>query len=239
MKNLLIRYFLDKYYLHLDSFTRYRYKILKNFLIYGKINTLNIGTGGGVETLFLLENKNIVTAVDIDNDVISRTKKRVLRNKYENKFSIYKQHINNFNSKSKFDLIYMCEVLEHIEDDKKTIKKVSDLLNLNASLIISTPTSSNGLFPFYKISKTEDGGHVRSGYDGDELDLLLSEYNIRTIKRIFIGSKSVFLLQYIEKLLRRVYIGYLFGFVLYFLIPIIDLFDKQYCNQITIAQKIK
>tara|TARA_B100001057_G_C22053878_1_gene645690 strand:- start:96 stop:347 length:252 start_codon:yes stop_codon:yes gene_type:complete len=75
MVKLFYRLILDKYYLHLDSFTRYRYKILKKYLIKGDIHTLNIGSGGGVETLFHLNNQNEVTVIDIDNDVINRTKK--------------------------------------------------------------------------------------------------------------------------------------------------------------------
>jgi len=132
----------------------------------------------------------------------------------------------------------MCEVLEHIKYDNITIKKIGNLLNSSGRLILSTPTSINGLYPNYEIYKEENGGHVRTGYEGDELDVELKKNGILTIKRIYLGSKTVFLLQYYEKLLRKVYIGYILGLILYFFIPIIDLIDRRYCNQITIATKI-
>lgn len=238
MVKFFYRLLIDKYYLHLDSFTRYRYKILKKLLIKGNINTLNIGSGGGVETLFHLNNKNDVTVIDIDDDVINRTRTRLARNNFNLGDKIIKNHINDISLNTKFDLIYICEVLEHIKNDNDTLKKIGGLLNRSGRLIISTPTSINGIYPNYEIFKEENGGHVRTGYEGSELDLELKKNGILTIKRIYLGSKTVFLLQYYEKLLRKIYIGYIFGLILYFLIPLIDLIDRRYCNQITIATKI-
>ena len=43
------------------------------------------------------------------------------------------------NYKNKFNLVCLFDVLEHIENDRETIKKISNILEINGYLFITVP----------------------------------------------------------------------------------------------------
>ena len=71
---------------------------------------------------------------------------------------------------SKFDLIYSCDVLEHINDDIKVLDNFYKALKPNGRLILHLPFRyklNKRIFPWFKNYKTHD--HVREEYTLDEI----------------------------------------------------------------------
>ncbi len=242
MKKLLI----DRWGLHLDSFTANRYRLVKKYLINGKIKTLNIGTGGGVETLRLLQRKNIVTTVEIDVNVSARTRNRVVRNGFAEKHTEKVGHLLDIDITEKYYEIMMCEVLEHIKDDERAIQKLAQLLEKDGRLILSTPTALYGQMPGDRVAVEEDKNnpdyHVRVGYQGIELDRLLLQHNLLTLKRVYNGFILSQYYHRMERACRAVPVLKPLYFLLSILgrliIPILEVFNVRPNDQITIAVKL-
>ena len=100
------------------------------------LKILDVGCGGGIicEPLARLGAK--VTGIDFaPNNIIAakiHSKKNKLKINYINK-DIEKSKLDE-----KFDIILMFEVLEHLDNWKKTIKNIKKNLNKNGLIIIST-----------------------------------------------------------------------------------------------------
>ena len=100
------------------------------------LKILDVGCGGGIicEPLARLGAK--VTGIDFaPNNIIAakiHSKKNKLKIKYISK-DIEKSKLDE-----KFDIILMFEVLEHLDNWKKTIKNIKKNLNKNGLIIIST-----------------------------------------------------------------------------------------------------
>ena len=103
---------------------------IKNFKI------LDVGCGGGIicEPLARLGAK--VTGIDFAPNNIKAAKIHSKKNKLKINY-IYKD-IEKSNLDEKFDIILMFEVLEHLDNWKKTISNIKKNLNKNGKIIIST-----------------------------------------------------------------------------------------------------
>ena len=117
------------------------------------LKILDVGCGGGIicEPLARLGAK--VTGIDFaPNNIIAakiHSKKNKLKINYINK-DIEKSKLNE-----KFDIILMFEVLEHLDNWKKTIKNIKKNLNKNGLLIIST-INRNLLSKLFAINIAEN-----------------------------------------------------------------------------------
>ena len=100
------------------------------------LKILDVGCGGGIicEPLARLGAK--VTGVDFAPNNIETAKLHSKRNNLKINY-IYKD-IEKSKLDEKFDIILMFEVLEHLDDWKKTIKNIKKNLNKNGMIIIST-----------------------------------------------------------------------------------------------------
>jgi len=100
------------------------------------LKILDVGCGGGIicEPLARLGAK--VTGIDFAPNNIKAAKIHSKKNKLKINY-IYKD-IEKSKLDEKFDLILMFEVLEHLDNWKKTIKNVKKNLNKNGIIIIST-----------------------------------------------------------------------------------------------------
>lgn len=89
-----------------------------------------------------------------------------------------------------FQFVVMSQVLEHIQDDDLIIKKLSSMTSPHARLIISTPTSLDGLLGRESIVVPIATGpdHVRVGYQGPELDAICGKHNFFPVKRFYLGN---------------------------------------------------
>lgn len=75
----------------------------------------------------------------------------------------------------KFDIVVCMEVIEHIIEDKQLLRNIHSKLNDGGKLLLTTINSSSKNARETRVSKTEDGGHIRAGYSKGELDLILTE----------------------------------------------------------------
>ncbi|MBS3080842.1 class I SAM-dependent methyltransferase [Candidatus Pacearchaeota archaeon] len=105
--------------------------IKNNFLV------LDIGCGNGYYIDLLIKYNPKYYGVDLSNFSIEN-----LKEKYP-KLNYYCGDFMHFNIKKKFDLIIMSEVLEHIENEDKMLKKIHYLLKKDGKLILSVPFDQN------------------------------------------------------------------------------------------------
>ncbi len=117
------------------------------------LKILDVGCGGGIicEPLARLGAK--VTGIDFAPNNIKAAKIHSKKNKLNIKY-IYND-IEKSKLNGKFDLILMFEVLEHLDNWKKTIKNIKKNLNKNGMIIIST-INRNFLSKFFAIDIAEN-----------------------------------------------------------------------------------
>ena len=125
----------------LHSITPLRIKYIRNIIAsHSKKNNnlkiLDLGCGGGLVCEPLSRLGANVTGVDF---VLSNIKVAKLHAKKSNlNIEYLHQDLNNLKITKKYDLILMLEILEHIDNWEKLIKKVKKNLKSNGKIIIST-----------------------------------------------------------------------------------------------------
>ena len=141
----------------LHSITPLRIKYIRNIIAgHSKKNNLEIldlGCGGGLVCEPLSRLGANVTGVDF---VLSNIKVAKLHAKKSNlNIKYLHQDLNNLKIKKKYDLILMLEILEHIDNWEKLIKKVKKNLKSNGKIIIST-INRNIYSQFFAIFMAEE-----------------------------------------------------------------------------------
>ncbi|MGB5985974.1 MAG: class I SAM-dependent methyltransferase [Desulfobacterales bacterium] len=177
-------------YLELDRYPQ-PHVIMKDILIKKLITRsglahparfLDIGCGRGRILKILSEHGLTGVGIDIQDVCLEICRKRLRGTGIE-----LKQDLDEV--EGTFDLIIMSSVLEHIEDDRASLKRVSSLLNPNGYFLFTVPGDKR-LFGRRDIAY----GHYRR-YEREELIDKLSEagleihtlwsYGINTISRIY------------------------------------------------------
>ncbi len=92
----------------------------------------------------------------------------------------------------KYDFVIACEVIEHVQNDKLFLKKMSDLLKPDGQLIISVPAKMK-----YWSTDDEAAGHYRR-YDKDNVIALLHTADVKPLEFISYGYPFVNLLRYLR-----------------------------------------
>ena len=113
-----------------------RKEIIKNFIkkrIKKKIKILDFGCGVGIN-LDMLKLFGNVTAFDENKLAIKQ-----IKNKTRVKI------LHKFDQLKKYDLVVALDVIEHIDNDKKIIKKLANKINKNGNILITVP-AFNTLF---------------------------------------------------------------------------------------------
>ena len=151
-------------------------KKLLNFFLKKKLKKKNIeildfGCGVGINFKMLSE-FGTVYYYDQNKDIVNQNKKRFNSNNFK--------HINKLKkSTKKFDLIVALDVIEHIEDDKKIIKILSNKLKKNGKILITVPA-----YNFLFSSKDIDLEHKRR-YNMKSIVSILRKYFIIEKKTYF------------------------------------------------------
>jgi len=112
--------------------------ILKNFKNPLKKKVLDIGCGGGLISEALSFKGAFVTGIDENNKNLNQAKNHAKINSL--KINYIKSSFDNFykKNKNKFDLILCLEVLEHIDNFKKTLQQITTLVKPKGTLVLST-----------------------------------------------------------------------------------------------------
>jgi ubiquinone/menaquinone biosynthesis C-methylase UbiE len=134
-------------------------------------NALDAGCGRGLYTRILLERANKVSALDYSENHINALRRRL------GNLSQLSLHVGSADNlpfgSQQFDLVVHCEVLEHIDDDKKVLSEIFRVLQPGGKLIISVPVPPA---PFH------DSEHVREGYTLEQISQLLKDSGFEILR---------------------------------------------------------
>ena len=155
---------------HIDNFPNHwwfqaRKKIIEEIIkknFNKKIDILDFGSGSGVN-IKMLSQFGFVNIYEPHSDT-----KKYLKIKYKNK---NKFKILNKIKNQKFDLIILADVLEHLKNDKKELKKLSKNLNKNGHILITVPA-----YKFLFSIKDKILGHYRR-YNKNQISNLFKNFN--------------------------------------------------------------
>jgi SAM-dependent methyltransferase len=98
-----------------------------------------------------------------------------------------------------FDQVMMFDVIEHIMDAVAALRQVHILLDDNGFVYLTTPdrdwqaNASKG-----RLSRIEDGWHVRNGYTFEQLESVLEEAGFEPIDRLRFGTLGSTLVQKVQ-----------------------------------------
>ena len=116
-----------------------------------KKDVLDIGCGGGLISELLAKKNANVTGIDENIYNIKQAREHAKMGSI--KINYKNQSLDTFykKNKKKYDLILCLEVLEHVDDVKKTLDKISELMKPGATLILSTINRNLKSLLFAKI----------------------------------------------------------------------------------------
>ena len=162
------------------SYDRWRW-IIKKIPKQGWIHKVaDIGCGRGTVMLELAEKGYDCVGVDINKDDIDEARRR--NNAFNNDCEFLEidlreidkeKHMNN-----NFDVVICSEVIEHIVDDNKLLKDISNIMTKDGCLLLMTPYYEDAHLSRTPRLKIEDGGHMREGYNETVLKELCHKNNL-------------------------------------------------------------
>lgn len=155
MHALLISQILWKH--HFDIFMYFQSQLKQLFNHHSKPKILDIGPGHGFFSYLIKKqfaDYDKLDIVDISETSLEMTKSIIGFD--NNKINYFKQDIFDYSETEKYDFIVLGEVLEHLDDPKSILKKLSALLSDRGLLWITTPTNSPALDHVYLFHTKND-----------------------------------------------------------------------------------
>lgn len=160
---------------HLQSATHYNQWIFSQLRPHVKGRTLEVGCGSGNFTTLIAQHCSELLAVDLDPDYVRQTRSRLKANHTNasqqdySHVSVITADATTMDCAQPFDTIIMLDVLEHIKDDVAVLRRLSQMLGPDGTLIIKVPAIES----LYN-SLDEAVGHYRR-YTPQTLELALSK----------------------------------------------------------------
>jgi len=155
---------------------------------------LEFGTGRGVMTNYVAGTKSKIYSADINHDSVYNYDGLIKKGVELDIFDFIKSDFYEYYSGKNIDTIINFNVLEHIEDDEKLIKDMSDLLIKNGKLLLFVPA-----FQLLYGNMDKQAGHYKR-YRRDELVKLFSKYSLRVISSDYINPIGFFGWYYTNKI---------------------------------------
>jgi len=126
---------------------------------FSKVKILDIGCGVGTMALYFTSLGAKVKGIDVSRRAIDIAKEAKKQLNFKN-ISFSKKLLQK--GMGKYDLVLASEVIEHIENEKQFLSKISSQLNDGGLLYLTTPLKENCLYKlgFYKTFDKEVG-HLR------------------------------------------------------------------------------
>ena len=218
-----------------------RYQWLKKNLISPKENSnlLDVACGNGWAIFLAAQKGYKSTGFSWSEEDRKKVKERSeLLNIPVNLIVHDVRQLDKFKTEKKFDVIINLEIIEHIIDDKKLIKDMSNLLDKNGLLYLTTPNLFYSMLvkenPIKRL-KVEDGHHVVRGYTFKKLEKMLEKNNLFVVHKSYIGGPfSRFLLSFSRIFTQKIF--KIFYIPLSILFQKIDhIFFKKNTNNLCIA----
>ena len=155
MNALLVSQIMWKH--HFNIFIYFQKQLKTLFNKQAKLDILDIGPGHGFFS-FLIKKEfpdyEKIDIVDISDTSLEMTKNIIGYD--ENKINYYKRDIFEYDDVNKYDFIFLGEVLEHLDEPKNILIKLSKLLKSGGFLWITTPTNSPALDHVFLFKTQED-----------------------------------------------------------------------------------
>lgn len=157
-------------------------------------NFLEVGCGSG-DLLVRLNKKGFSgVGIDYEQEAVNEAKKRL---KYNGIYSTSVLKKDLFQIKNNtYELILMMDVLEHIKQDTKALKKINSILKPNGYFIMSVPCHMS------KWCLTDTWGHIRR-YERNELTLKLEKSGFQIIKFYCFGFPFLNIIKPIREFLMK------------------------------------
>jgi SAM-dependent methyltransferase len=175
--------------------TRKRMK-LRKYLRSGDCSTLDAGCGNGAFSFYACSLGNRVLGINIDSDQVRKCEEfRDFLNLDRERCGFKVHNIYDVLSLGlTFDQIICFETLEHLKGDREVLRLFHQVIKPDGVLHLCTPRRDRRSYYGEVISETEDGGHVRLGYELRDLEPMLAAAGfsvIRTDKAIGFFSLKV------------------------------------------------
>lgn len=170
-----------------DRFNRWMYETIRPYLA-GTI--LEIGSGIGNISTFLLQNDYSLTLSDTNNHYLSVLKKQFGQYKNAKGFEHIVLAEPDFEQtysrlKETFDTVFLLNVLEHINDHKTAISNCRYLLKEGGTLIVLVPAYKQLYSRFDRLL-----GHHRR-YTASSLKSLITENRFGVIKSLYFNILGI------------------------------------------------
>ena len=106
--------------------------------------------------------------------------------------------------RSKFDQVLLLDVIEHIQNADAALRQIHDLLDEDGFVYITTPdrdweANANHL----RVSRTENGWHVRNGYTMEQLEAVLERNQFEPVDHLRFGTLGSSVVTWIQHTLFR------------------------------------
>jgi SAM-dependent methyltransferase len=91
--------------------------------------------------------------------------------------------------RGQFDQVLLLDVIEHIMDARATFRQIHGLLDEDGFVYVTTPDRDwQANADRIRVTRVEDGWHVRNGYTIDQLEAVLDESGFEPIDRLRFGT---------------------------------------------------
>jgi 2-polyprenyl-3-methyl-5-hydroxy-6-metoxy-1,4-benzoquinol methylase len=155
MNALLLSQILWKH--HFKIFIYFQEQLRSLFNEQKEISILDVGPGHGFFS-YLIKKEfpgyKKIDLVDISDTSLAMTRKIIGLD--HDKIQYYKRDIFDYDENSKYDLIVLGEVVEHLDNPREILVKLSRLLSPGGFLWITTPTNSPALDHVYLFKSKEE-----------------------------------------------------------------------------------
>lgn len=196
MENVLVKIFgFIATVFHGDPAVFDRWMWLSRNLKPGNLRTLDAGCGSGAFSMYAAKKGNEVIGISFNerNNKIASQRAEILKLK-NIKFIVgdLRKLDELADDIGRFDQIICFETIEHILNDQKLANDFSKLLNSGGRLLLTAPYKNYSKRLFREnessLSTYEDGGHVRWGYDYDEMENILNKAGFVLEKKEYVSG---------------------------------------------------
>lgn len=146
-------------------------------------HTLDAGCGRGLYTRTLLKYSKQVSALDYSDVCVAAMKRRL---GHLPQLSLCQGSADALPfADQQFDLVTHCEVLEHINDDRKVLSELFRVMKPGGKLVLSVPVPP---------APIDDKEHVREGYKLEDISQLMTEAGFKIVRHeycMFNISKNI------------------------------------------------
>lgn len=155
----------------------------------GEWYLLDAGSGFGQYDRFLLDTfgKIKIDSIDVKTQYLEDNRHFFEREIKSGRISFAEEDLLTFSSDKLYDFIICIDVLEHIDDDEKVIKNLSNTLREGGLFLMHSPSH------YSEEDANEDdtfvGEHARTGYSKAEIEKKMMEADLLPVKSHYTYGK--------------------------------------------------